>query len=331
MIRLLVFILCVAAPAHAEPEIGMAFPPVGSADQLAFTQTALGELGISQIRIAENWKRRGLTPTPQEFAPLVRRITNLRARGLRIMLTVQADGPNAACEQRNDHGCLIAADAPFESYVTALLEAVGPQLDSIQFGNEWDNQFAGTPAQYLALQNRFARVVRDHQPDLTIVLGGITGGTPYFSAVCIHGIDVTLNQISAEEIAALICANQALHDRAPAIAQVFAQADYDIVDIHLYDAPPLWPAAIAWVQARSSRTIWVSEFGGPNPDLEPRDPAYQASQLTQYIATIRTLPIARAYYFKLMDDPGSYHANSGLFTRTGQPKPALPVFVDALR
>jgi hypothetical protein len=110
---------------------------------------------------------------------------------------------------------------------------------------------------------------------------------------------------------------------------VLGQADYDIVDIHLYGVNDLWLPATRWIASvADGRPVWVTEFGGPAPELEPQDPAYQAQRLAQYLTAITSLPIERAYYFKLTDDDTSVHDRSGLYDRHGQPKPALGVFTD---
>ena len=82
------------------------------------------------------------------------------------------------------------------------------------------------------------------------------------------------------------------------------------------------------MQAHTARPIWVTEFGGPWPWNEPSDPEYQAERLAVYLDTIGALPIDRAYYFKLTDDPGTFHAASGLYDVEGQEKPALSVFAE---
>ena len=48
--------------------------------------------------------------------------------------------------------------------------------------------------------------------------------------------------------------------------------------------------------------------------------------LAQYMGVITTLPLRRAYYFRLLDNRTSYHDRSGLFDRRGRPKPALAYF-----
>ena len=102
------------------PELGMSFPPVTNARDRRFTHHALAGLGIRHIRFAENWKRRGLAPGPEDFNSLVSRISGLRDAGFDILLTVQADGPDEACSVRGAHGCVIRPDAPFEAYLRKL-------------------------------------------------------------------------------------------------------------------------------------------------------------------------------------------------------------------
>ena len=310
----------------AEPEIGISFPPVASAEQRHFTIDALRPLGVTHIRFAENWRRRGMRP---DFTPLLGRMTELRNAGHQILLTVQSDAPDAACAERNLHSCLIRENAPFEAYLQGLLVAIGDDIDAIQFGNEWDSQFVGSPEAFLELHQRFAEVVRRERPNLTLVLGGVTGRAAYAEAVCVKGHSVTLPDLDLTEIIDSFCVGDAVRN-AEAIRSVemmLANADYDVADIHLYDFEELWPAAFNWfANLTEGRPVWVTEFGGPVPSLEPQNPSYQAERLESYLRVINALPLFRAYYFKLVDDDGSVHNRSGLYDQLGSPKPALLVF-----
>ncbi|GLQ35063.1 hypothetical protein GCM10007939_13460 [Amylibacter marinus] len=310
----------------ANPIIGMGFPPVSQAAHRDFTIRALGNLDIEHIRIVENWRRRGMDP---DFSPLVQRITHLNGAGIKVLLTVQSNGPNAACARRNAHSCLIREDAPFEDYLTGLLAAVGDHIEAIQFGNEWDNQFVGTSADFLNLHQRFSSVVRAERPELPIVLGGITGRAAYAQAACVEGVEVHIPNLEISAQVHKFCRKEAGRNaRAQAdVRHVLAHADFDAVDIHLYDTEDLWPAAVQWLTALSrGREVWVTEFGGPTPELEPKDPAYQSQRLRAYLDVIGRLPIKRAYYFKLLDDDGSIHKHSGLYDKRAKPKPALEIF-----
>ncbi|MEX3014554.1 hypothetical protein [Gymnodinialimonas hymeniacidonis] len=327
---LLALLLLLATPLRADPIIGIAFPPVSTPEHRAFTTAALADLNVQHIRIAEAWSRRPLNPTPEDFAPLARRIADLRAAGLSVLLTVELSAPAAACGETNEHACVIRDDAPFEAYVSTLLQTVGDDLDAIQIGNEWDFRFPGSTREFLALHARAAAVIRAERPDLTLVLGGVTGRAGLSHALCFEGDPHGVPGLRDEEARQYFCnRGMAFNEAAQAaVSAALAIADYDVVDIHLYDAPGLWAGAVAWMQAHTNRPVWVTEFGGPWPWNEPSDPAYQAERLAVYLDTIAALPIDRAYYFKLNDDPGSYHALSGLYDVEGQPKPALSVFAE---
>ncbi|PID37411.1 MAG: hypothetical protein CR993_00585 [Rhodobacterales bacterium] len=322
--------LLIATPARAEPLIGMSFPPVTTAQHRAFTARALKNLGIRHIRISENWKLRGVSPGPQDFAPLVERLDDLNAAGLKILLTIPSDGPRAVCVRQGTHGCAIAADAPFEAYLKPLFQAVRGRVEAVQFGNEWETQFPGSAAEFIALTNRFYAAAKQHAPGLPVVLGGITGTVPYYHAYCIEKRDPNVPKLDAAGVQQALCAKPPRAEQAR-VEAVFARAKYDIADLHLYDAPGLWRAAYDWTRARARAPVWITEFGGPNPRFEPSGPAYLAQRIPIYLAAMRRLPAPRAYYFKLTDDPASYHSQSGLYTRTGQPKDSLAAFRAALR
>ncbi|MEJ6389384.1 hypothetical protein [Gymnodinialimonas ulvae] len=325
---LALFLLLFTAPLRAEPIIGIAFPPVAQPDHRAFTIAALSDLDVRHIRIAEAWSRRALHPTPNDFAPLARRIAELRAADLHILLTVELRAPDAACGPSNEPACVIRDDAPFEAYLRTLLHVVGDDLDAIQIGNEWDNRFPGSTSDFLAIHARAAAVIRAERPDLTLVLGGVTGRAGLSHALCFEGDEHGVPGLRDEEARQWLCnRGMAFNEAAQAgVSAALAIADYDVADIHLYDAPGLWPGAVAWMQRQTDRPVWVTEFGGPWPWNEPSDPAYQAERLAVYLDTIAALPIDRAYYFKLTDDPETFHATSGLYDVEGQAKPALSVF-----
>lgn len=329
---LVIFCLWVTA-ASAQPTIGLSFPPVSTPAQLAFTQGAMNDLGLRHIRVAEAWERRGLQPTDADFAPLVRRLSALDAAGFDVLLTVELRAPEAACALSNEFACVIRADAPFEAYLAQLLRLVGPYIEAIQIGNEWDNRFPGTTAEFLAIHTRAASVIRANHPDLTLVLGGVTGRAGLSHALCFVGANPAIPGLDWPQMRRRFCVRGAWRNEnlQAAVTAVLFVADYDVVDIHLYDAPGLWPDAVAWMAMHTDAPIWVTEFGGPSPEHEPSDPAYQATRLPAYLAMVDTLPVARAYYFKLTDDPASLHAASGLYDVEGAAKPALAVFSQWLR
>ncbi len=329
-------IFAISIPAFSQPLIGISFPPIKSLEQIAFTIEQLNALDVTYIRIAENWKNREPRQGEFNWPPLEKRINTLSAAGIKILLTVQSDGPGWACAIRNAKSCEFKDWQDFEPYMKGVLERVGAKLDAIQFGNEWDNQFVGSAAQFLEFQNSFYDLVKQYRPRLKVVLGGITSRTLIYDAMCIGNIrldqsdyqtrrKVDLNQFIQSDICTRQRASYAsdLQD----VRNVLTRARYDIADIHLYDTPDLWAQFTDRFSTMTTKPIYVTEFGGPNPELELSNPEYQASRLKTYLQTVSQLPIERAYYFKLTDGD-AYHGLSGLFDEQGNRKPAYDVFLN---
>lgn len=213
-----------------------------------FTLRALDDLGLRHIRISENWRRRPLHPAPEDFAPLKRRLSALRAGGLKVLLTIENDGPDAACGARHAHGCYLRADAPLEGFITALLAAVGDDIEAIQFSNEWDGPYRARADEFLALHARAARTIRATRPGLPLVMGGITGNAPYAVSLCTAGATPTrAGGVSWAQAVAKFCARtDEIAARCALVDHVLRRADFDVLDLHLYDAEALWPAALDW-------------------------------------------------------------------------------------
>lgn len=112
------------------------------------------------------------------------------------------------------------------------------------------------------------------------------------------------------------------------IEYVLQHANYDILDIHLYDDPENWPSYVSVLP--KDKPILVSEFGGPNSEFENTSSSYQAKRMPDYIDAIEQLPIIEAYYFKLVESDESYHQDSGLFYKNLRVKPARNVFAQRL-
>ncbi len=332
----LILLIGISFSALAQPVIGVSFPPVSNRAEIAFTLQQLNALKVTHIRISENWRNREPRRGSFNWAPLEERIRRLNTGGLKVLLTIQSDGPDWACAARNSKSCVFKDFDNFAPYLNELLARVGDKIGSIQFGNEWDNQFVGSAAQFLDFQNRFYDVVKQNRPDLQVVLGGITSRALIYDAMCLGNREldqsayelqnpVDLNRFIQSEI----CTRQQrsyasdLRD----VENMLTQAKYDIADVHLYDTPDLWPVFIRRFALMTTKPLYVTEFGGPNPELELKNPVYQASRLATYLQTISRLPVERAYYFKLTDG-NAYHNLSGLFDEQGNRKPAYTVFLN---
>ncbi|HHB83735.1 MAG TPA: hypothetical protein ENK61_09750 [Devosia sp.] len=331
------FFLGLQNPGFSQPTIGMSFPPVETPPKIAFTLKQLDLLQIQHIRFAENWKNREPRRGQFNWRPLESRIAALAERGIKILLTIQADGPDWACASRTSKLCTFRDWADMEPYLNQLLARVGDKLDAIQFGNEWDHQFMGNAALYLDYQNRFYRLVKQARPDLNVVLGGITSRALLYETMCLDEkpLDTSAMQLTVDNdlgtfLQQQICVRNAAGYRADRadVKMVLANANYDIADLHLYDTPKLWADFVQIFRRLTPKPVYITEFGGPSPEFERADPQYQATRLATYLNAIKSLPVIRAYYFKLTDGGSAYHARSGLFDANGNPKPALQVFLN---
>ncbi len=340
MLRLIIsflFSFSVASGLMAQPIIGISYPPIKDSTTRDFTLQKLPQIGVTYIRIGEQWKNREPQRGKFNWKPLKNRIDSLSKQNLKIVLTIQTNGPDWACAKSNYETCIYKDFSDFEPYINQLLSRYGDKLDAIQFGNEWDNLFVGSAQEYVNLQNKFYDLVKKNNPNLTVILGGITARAYLYQAICEQGEKVDQSEYQFKKQINLnvflnneICKRkrQSYIKDQTEVRFVFNNAKYDIADIHLYDIPDLWPLFIKMMKRDTKKPIYVTEFGGPNPDLERSDPQYQANRLEVYLKTISTLPVLRAYYFKLTDGGSAYHNLSGLFDENGKEKPALKVVKD---
>ena len=106
-------------------------------------------------------------------------------------------------------------------------------------------------------------------------------------------------------------------------SKILKECKYDIIDIHLYDDYWNWHHyvnAINHISDEVDIPIIVSEFGGPDPDMEPQDDKYRANQLYYYVKTLEDINIEIAYYFKLHEHTSRdtiFHPYSYLIDRDG--------------
>lgn len=299
VVRAFLLAIFSAPSAAAQPTNGIAFPPVGTSVQRAFTADALERLDLCHIRIAQAGERRGLVPDDAAFAPLVARLRALEQAGLEVLLTVEWRAPDAVYSVTNRFACMIRDDAPFEASIRALVRLASPHIDAIQIGHQRDNCLPGTSAE----------------------LRGI-------HALCDMGADRGIPGFDLRDMRQQVCVEDAGRnaDVQGAIATVLATADYDVADIYLHDAPGAWAGAVAWMASHTNAPLLATEFARPSPEVEPTDPAYQAERSRAYLAAIEALPIARSFYFKRTDDPRTYQAPSELYDVTGAAVPAWTVF-----
>jgi len=301
--------------------IGLSYPPISTSSGLAFTVQQMEALNINLVRIGTNWVNREPEPGTYSWAALDDRINTLYESGASILLTIPASGPDWVCNKTTNKGtCVFTDDSAFRSYVAALMTRYHGKIDKLQFGNEWDNLdwYPGTAEDFVRTTNILYAVVKEVSPETDVVLGGLTSTYPLFITVCKNGeqlsfstIDLKPGKDPMQKIEHQICSREDLISR---VEHVFAYANYDLVDLHLYDISEYWPQAVAVVKNLSDKPLIISEFGGPSPDYERYSQIYHARRLEQYLLTLNKLPIEEAYYFNLVDNLSTYHNRSGLFT-----------------
>lgn len=314
--------------------LGLSFPPVADDEQRAFTAPILEELGVTSIRIGEDWSLREPQEGEWNWGPLDKRMAWISENNLDIFLTIQSNGAQWACQSpMNERSCVYQDLEAFSSYLSQLLARYPGHIRWIQFGNEWQSEFwyAGSAEQYVMAHNALYQTVKGIDSTIQVVLGGFTTISLRFMSAC-AGNQFAFNNDEGELFDQTnlpeLCASQEFKDVLDRITYVLNHADYDQIDLHLYDDPEAWEIYLAHFKTLSSVPIIVTEFGGPNLNLEPKDDEYQAQRLEDYIRTIDSLGIEHAFYFKLVEGTNNpAHASSGLMKRNNQKrKPSFEVF-----
>ncbi len=306
--------------------LGISFPPVADADQRAFTAPLLEELGVTHIRIGENWANREPENDRFNWAPLDGRIEWAEKYGLEVLLTIQSNGPEWACAASNEKSCVYGDYAEFQAYVEALFQRYANRISKVQFGNEWQTEwwYLGTAEQFTEASNIVYRAARDYSPQTVMVLGGFTTISLRGLAACAGLVDSVYDDggnLYDDKFFTTYCQSAEFRKGVDRITYVLEHAQYDELDIHLYDDAEKWPIYVEHFSSLVNQPIIVTEFGGPNVNMEPRSESYQAERLARYIRTIDELGIEEAYFFKLVEGSGNpAHAISGLISSPGLKK-----------
>ena len=323
---------------------GMSFPPYSNSEQIDFTISEIEKLAIDRIRIAVDWRNREPEQGTFYWTPMDTRMNAAEENNLSVFITIASIGPEWACLTPGADGGTRFDEEYLRTFMENLL-ARYDNIDKIQFGNEWesgdDDGTAYTTEEsidkFITYNNILFEAVQNFSPDTKVVLGGLTRAYPI--------VEYFVNDNSYPDFSGIDPANGAtvedLENRVDKLAsdynekgiknnieRVFLEADYDIIDIHLYDDPENWPEYLSVLP--DNKPIIVSEFGGPNSEFENTNANYHAARMEDYINAIEQLPITEAYYFKLVDSEASYHKNSGLFYDNLKTKPARNVFAARL-
>ena len=316
--------------------LGLAFPPLGldvvpalNKSLLDFTVQEMKTLKIHDLRMAEDWANIEPRPNIFEWGPLEQHLKQLAQNDLQVFLTISAHGPDWRCQQNSKESCVYTDLNAFAAFLRTLLQKYGTQIQRIQFGNEVLNPdyYPGTIQEFLIAWRIFAETVREESPDLELVLPGFSTESLRRFAYCEDLAEIRVyhdSRYSNPQDRSKFCAQDWVIEGNRALQALLNEANFDTVDLHLYDDAEYWPTIYDSIQKRiSGKNIVVSEFGGPNESYEDYSEAYQAERLKIYLETLRYLPaLTAAYYAKLVpsDSSSLAHRNSTLYQDSLPPR-----------
>lgn len=324
---LIIFISCSNDNTMVNPAIddqinvnlGISFPPVASEEQRIFTAPLLNELNVDIIRIGENWSFREPTEGEFKWESLDDRINWAENNGLNVLLTIQSNGPDWACSaQQNTNSCVFENNEKFRNYIEQLLQRYPNRISKIQFGNEWQSNFwyIGSEQEFVLANNIVYNAIQQFSPQTAFVLGGFTTISLRFLAGCNGVIDEFSDDegnVYTREFLDNNCDSAEVQEVKNRIDYVLGNALYDMVDIHLYDDAENWTTYFENFKAMVLKPIIITEFGGPNVNIESITEQYQSERLELYVKTIDSLEVEEAYFFKLVEGTNNpAHTESGL-------------------
>jgi len=299
--------------------LGISFPPVADEEQRLFTAPLLNELNVEIIRIGEDWSFREPTEGNFNWAPLDARINWAESNDINILLTIQSNGPEWACNpEQNANSCVFNDNQKFKNYIEQMLQRYPNRISKIQFGNEWQSDFwyIGSEQDFVIANNVVYNAIQQFSPQTKFVLGGFTTISLRFLAGCNGMIDEFYDDEGTLFDRAFLdtnCGSSEFQSVLNRIDYVLQNALYDEVDMHLYDDAENWKIYFDNFKTMVDKPIIVSEFGGPNVNLESTAETYQSERLEFYVRTLDSLQIDEAYFFKLVEGSNNpAHSESGL-------------------
>lgn len=347
--------LTAADAGEGRPELGISFAGLADEASRAVAARHLPLLGVGITRLEADWGFREPEEGVYHWGPMDVRMDFLEGLGIRAVVTFPSNAPGWLRERLdasrlNERSAALddAGRAAFAAYVRAFLERYLERTPGVvgwvQFGNEWGSRYnyVGSGADFVRSQNAFYEAVKAVDPDLTVVLGGLSvgwlAGLAAYDGTVAWYWDADGSVRTGDDVRALLAAEEARFasgaaDETPLsrLATVLDGAQYDWVDAHLYDQ---WADFPAYVEALRSRlpkafegSIVVTEFGGPHPVVERHlSDAEHAQMLERYVQVIDMLDVAFALHFRLVRSPDALHDRSGLM-REGHFGPvAVPAY-----
>ena len=307
--------------------IGLSFPPTSNKEFLDLSLSKLNDLWLNKVRIATNWKLREPRKNNFYWTPFDRRINFFYENNIWVLLTIQANWPDWACEQKNKDTCTFKDIEEFRKFIHVLVKRNSNKIQKIQFWNEWDIKFVWNPEIFVKYNNIVYEEAKKYSPNTKVVLWWLSKASLLYKELCLNNTKFNFSKLSLNNNKALknidsymkknVCVKRKLEllKTLKDVDYVLKNAKYDMLDLHLYDDAENWNIYISSLKNQTIKPIIVSEFGWPNPELELNTDIYQAQRLEIYLKTIKKLDISEAYYFKLLDSLNSYHSKSWLIKK----------------
>ncbi len=323
---------------------GVAFPPNGTAEYRIFSIEQMDALNLDWYRINQSWADREPIDDSFNWAPLTNRLNDFRTAGKKVLITLDLKGLPDWWFALADNATRVSK---FSAYCSALLAEYAGQIELIQFGNEWnweiDTYLPADDADqlYIDMANALYAAVqaRSEADRPKVVLGSVSIDALRFISYAAGNIEnVYFSQGTAYTDAELAdyAANKSTYLKR--LEKIVGTTNFDYVDLHLYDEYWNWSQYLADYQdliAATGKTpedysYIASEFGGPEPDLEPSDADTARQRLVQYIQTLDGMGINIALYFKLVEGGGDgvSHPNSYLIDSSLTPNSRYQVMED---
>lgn len=297
--------------APQDPRLGVSF---------AQSLDGLAEAGMSKARITALWSQREpKRGGDYQWGGMDRRVRAIQAAGMDPVVTFATDTFGLASDCPGKQPNMVPDDMDhMKAWVAATVERYDydglDDMDGLkrpvrlwQGPNEWTNGgcrnggWAGTPEQFIAVNNAEYAAVHGADPDAVFILGGISSGT-------------------LDKLAAMAPTDR----KRTGFENIVSLCRFDMVDAHLYGPWTTIPRRVGYLRTVArGMPICSTEAGGPLAS------DYTPAGHFEAVLGINLTAIAEGVDFVLWfrsndgGDPTPGNSMTALSERDGTPKPGL--------
>ncbi len=336
---------------HARLQVGIAYGdvlPFLSGSGLAAELDDANYVGATWIRADLAWDDVQPTPGKYSWTRFDKVVSAARARHLNVLALLAYTPAFARPRGCDTDKCGPANPAAFAAFAAAAVRRYAPMgVHDWEIWNEPNSsnfwQPSPDPAAYARLVSLTAAAIRSVQPKATIVLGSMAAGKltgigipalRFLQQLCALGVNKLVNAIGWHPYSYPLLPNSPnVHN------------PWNLISA---DSPSF--ESILAKAGTPNLPVWITEYGAPTggpgrPASSPHHakgvfpawvtPAFQARLAWVAVATAEANPdIGAFFWYTDRDTPGPADQRInffGLRTVSGQPKPALTEFRDAVR